>query len=94
MTKAKHTPAPWEYRDLGQKDGAWQVRANARRGGTDMVEVCTVYHWNAEANARLIAASPELLDALRDMVSDRECLSQATIDFAKQAIAKATGEAV
>jgi hypothetical protein len=45
----------------------------------------------AEANARLISAAPDLLEALRDMVSDRECLSEATIAFAKAAISKATG---
>ncbi len=45
-----------------------------------------------EANARLIAAAPELLEALQDMVSDRNELSEATVRFAKAAIAKATGE--
>jgi hypothetical protein len=40
-----------------------------------------------EANARLIAAAPDLLEALRYMVSDP---SEATIAFAKAAIAKAT----
>ena len=44
----------------------------------------------ARANARLIAAAPELLEALQDMVSDHECLSKPTIDFARRAIAKAT----
>ena len=44
------------------------------------------------ANARLIAAAPELLEALCDMVSDRAELSEATVQFAKAAIAKATGE--
>ena len=43
-----------------------------------------------DANARLIAAAPDLLEALRDMVSDRDCLSEATIEFARKAIAKAT----
>lgn len=35
----------------------------------------------------------DLLEALRDMVSDRDCLSEATVKFAKAAIAKATGGA-
>jgi hypothetical protein len=45
-----------------------------------------------KANTRLIAASPDLLEALRDMVSDRNQLSEATVSFAKAAIAKATGK--
>lgn len=49
------------------------------------------------ADAALIAAAPDLLKALRDMVrnhddivSDYECLSEATLRFARAAIAKAT----
>jgi hypothetical protein len=43
-----------------------------------------------EANARLIAAAPELLEALLDMVSDHNDLSDGTLAFARAAIAKAT----
>ena len=46
------------------------------------------------ANARLIAAAPDLLEALQDMVSDHASLSAATLAFARAAIAKATGEQV
>jgi hypothetical protein len=42
------------------------------------------------ADAALIAAAPDLLEALRDMVSDHECMSEATLRFARAAIAKAT----
>ncbi len=60
--------------------------ANVWNGGTRLQEV-------AEANARLIAAAPELLDALRDLSAS--CQKWApTIDRsrARAAIAKATGE--
>lgn len=46
-----------------------------------------------EANACLIAAAPDLLEALQDMVSDRKSLSDATVEFALGTIAKATGVA-
>lgn len=44
------------------------------------------------ADARLICAAPDLLEALQDMVSDHASLSAATLAFARAAIAKATGE--
>jgi hypothetical protein len=87
--EAKFTSGPWR---VGQKYA----------GGTpvyfaDNRHFCTVYNGlpgdGMDAIARLIAAAPDLLEALRDMVSDRECLSQATVDFALAAIAKATGAA-
>ena len=42
-----------------------------------------------EANARLIAAAPDLYEALCDMVSDHSNLSKATLAFARRALAKA-----
>jgi len=45
------------------------------------------------ADAYLIAAAPELLEALRDMVSDHQCLNKATLEFARKTIEKATGKA-
>ena len=61
------------------------------------------YHWLhglsqinllhcTEAEARKLAAVDDLLEALQDMVSDRDCLSEATVNFARAAIAKAQGE--
>lgn len=44
----------------------------------------------ALANARLSQAAPRLLEALCDMVSDRDCLRQATVDFAIRVIGEAT----
>jgi hypothetical protein len=45
------------------------------------------------AAARLIQAAPDGFEALRDMVSDHENLSPATLAFARAVIAKVTGEA-
>lgn len=91
----KHTPGPWcldplqlgTVGDICTLDGTPIAQAQMRQpmaaGKPDD---------ERQANARLIAAAPDLLDALRDMVSDRNQLSEATVSFAKAAIAKATGE--
>lgn len=53
-------------------------------------------HKEAEANARLIAAAPDLLAALQEYVRDfgdnEDCDSQAMAAKARAAIAKATDE--
>ena len=49
----KHTPGPWVI--------SGRSTINAGRGGW----VASVSQSNREANARLIAAAPELLEALR-----------------------------
>jgi hypothetical protein len=82
----KFTPGPWDYEAnlsaiVVVRDH--KVKLVADLGKVDLPE--------AEANAQLIAAAPELLEALRGVlrVADR-----ATVEFdaARAAIAKATGE--
>lgn len=69
----QHTPAPWEAVapsiDPQGASRAWEVFAK-----TDGVPipVCQMFRSgdkNHEANARLIAAAPQLLGALREIVS-------------------------
>jgi len=87
MSNTKHTPGPWHYDPhylTVQVDSTWMDDDN------DKPVKCIIARVNEDANARLIAAAPELLEALQDMVSDHECLSKPTIDFARRAIAKAT----
>lgn len=88
MTKTKHTPAPWTHEGRGAvyaPDGRPIAHVWQNQGDDDR-----------EANARLIAAAPELLEALE--------LAHATLLGAnmnrsvvgrkvKAAIAKATGGA-
>ncbi len=59
MSKPKHTPGPWEY--YGQ-DGVFYIEENGIPENT--LTIATVEYGN-EANARLIAAAPELLEMLR-----------------------------
>ena len=65
-----HTPAPWH---VGAGNGEGSVfsadgRMRLTDKGTALYPVCTVIDFDgeAEANARLIAAAPELLEALID----------------------------
>ncbi len=59
----RHTPGPWEEKITG--DGlVWVIMPDAHRVSIgDMEETCGICH----ANARLIAAAPDLLAALEDI---------------------------
>ena len=104
MSEAKHTPGPWSIDGGGSvissdavTDLAILNMANPRFswGGSDF---STKSH--REANARLIAAAPELLDALRfcaavcaGEIMHKQGLIDA-LEKARSAIAKATGLAI
>lgn len=98
----KHTPGPWSvlyssnvYPSIHAGPTSAPVASlyahTQSRGERDVFE-------NADANARLIAAAPVLLEALRETLS---CIDQHTDDvviepiirLARAAIAKATGGA-
>jgi hypothetical protein len=104
----KHTPGPWVVNDFCTEGGAdtavwtshdphtaksicechFETHANMMRGETGCHQL------EAEANAKLIAAAPELLSELRDLVAfhdhgDDEALVH-TLARARAAIAKAT----
>lgn len=64
-----HTPGPWH---IGQGNGEGSVFSDSGRmrleeGGTTLYPVCKVFDFagELEANARLIAAAPDLLEALK-----------------------------
>lgn len=114
---SKHTPGPWqaEY-DEGFGHIIRMGNAIEHRGAYNVEEIIHYEHGlfedestekgreqfkRAEANARLIAASPELLEALRACVitlgqieACGEMLTEErpVLDAARAAIKKATGE--
>ena len=94
-----HTPGPWTVRDIPTQ-GRYIGPAND--GGAPSVAFAMSRTSRSEAqldaNARLIAAAPCLLDALRALVSidDGDCAAlyphADAYEAARAAIAKATGE--
>ena len=94
-----HTPGPW-FTTRPTSYGTIYVEARLR--GSTLQEVASVGPTETsdqqEANGRLIAAAPELLKALRELVAleaDGKHASESSIEpweRARAAIAKATGE--
>ncbi len=91
----KHTPAPWELCDIGDYgdfDGNSQVILGTDGFDEPMLKRLAVVQVTKgdeenEANAQLIAAAPELLEALEEVVPLFKSLIQ---DYAK--VADSNGE--
>ena len=109
-----HTPGPWH---IGSGNGEGSIFADSGRtrleiGGTTLYPICQVNRkWEDEedeANARLIAAAPDMLQALKDALeifqtakryfpksvrnADRFNLINIEANSVRNAIAKATAE--
>ena len=106
--KAAHTPGPWKFgKELTARSGEWLVSFDAGSKGRGIAIAETrAGSGNEEANARLIAAAPDLLAACKSMIEwdDREkdhavdfsarmSLCEAAFNAARAAIAKAKGGA-
>lgn len=101
----KHTPGPWEIR-RSQSGYPYQIRAPHIQDAPGAI--IDVTRWGSismpsseegEANARLISATPDLLEALRNCLSlvelkfgNTDQTGNAAIEQAKAALAKATGK--
>lgn len=92
----KHTPGPWLTKGGYDKDSG--LGLTRVMFGSSIVSEC--YGINSEANARLIAAAPDMLEALREFVSTMDSLPASdethsrvwgTYHTARAAIAKAEG---
>lgn len=72
----EHTPGPWTA-DTTTLSGVVEIRDSEKRMLTTVYAPEYTHHpvtaGEAEANARLIAAAPELLDALTDAVANCGC---------------------
>ena len=117
MVKAAHTPGPWAYRP--QKYDDWGYVRGAQRDDGFYPFICQAKDSRAteadenearkngtdpwEANARLIAAAPDLLEALEAMLAHsgvadagadmKDAEDHAAESKARAAIAKAKGGA-
>lgn len=88
---AKFTPGPWRYEPSTNNFGGYAIYGSDRRGGQVLPILGMTYNWpqNALANARLIAAAPDLFAALQGVlrVADRKTVE---FDQARAALALAT----
>lgn len=98
----KHTPAPWEVTQIDPLGNPIDEYANVRPVNRQMfghetsMPIVDVYLYHLpeqQANARLIAAAPELLEALEAIINDggKFVMTQETHRAARAAIAKARG---
>jgi hypothetical protein len=91
MSETKHTPGPWQIEE--HETSPCRIRAN--NNGWDVADVFSTDHPTGQANAALIAAAPELLEALRAMLENPNKLHINDVverhQRALDAIAKAEG---
>lgn len=110
MSAPMHTRGPWaEFDDyevfvdgesnVGNSLSGWWVIGNPELGNGEVAALLQFHGTSddeAEANARLIAAAPCLLEALEGLLAKVECgtaLDCDLCDAARAAIAKARGAA-
>ena len=97
--EAKHTPGPWEW--IGKNslyansDEILMASDDGKPYGMHSAQI--EHHWDsgvAKANMNLIAAAPELLEALQKIarMDYGNPYAKACADVARESILKATGE--
>jgi hypothetical protein len=65
--ETKHTPGPWIYSGPASSE-VYGYRGHYQDTPQTVAKVSGYWDGEAEANARLIAAAPELLEALRGLL--------------------------
>ena len=69
MTQTTHTPGPWSLRMTGWRTNPAAIYSPRRPGAVACVPARTSVPLDEQsANARLIAAAPELLEALKNLI--------------------------
>lgn len=88
--KTQHTPGPWRYW-LQRRPLAEDTCTFRNPDGIEVLRAVTTTL--TEADTRLIAAAPELLEALQGLlvVAENGVMSFGAIRAAREAIAKVTG---
>jgi hypothetical protein len=87
-----HTPGPWETHEFTDRTSITIRQVDTGHGAED--NICYVPEaWRNEANARLIAASPELLEAAKRVASNTYFSVDDEFEQLDAAIAKAEGRA-
>ena len=91
MSGRKHTPGPW----FATKDSQWNAIAHVGRAWNISTQLALSHFGDVDADANLIAAAPELLEALREIIADGVHCDVVPHLHRKAlaAIAKATGSA-
>lgn len=99
MSTAQFTPGPWEARDTCSQQERWVVGAD--HPYSDSHKLAVAREIETEANARLIAAAPELYEALDELTRSFRLIYEVNGDDpdhttvfpkAAAALAKARGE--
>jgi len=83
-----HTTGPWEWMGSNLVGGDY---AKTKTCILDFGCGCCKCDETTEADARLIAAAPDLLDALQTLLNDQRDASLPVLSKAREAVAKATG---
>ena len=94
--KEKHTPGPWTVENLGRPGCHIAGNNNANVCGVTQPRPYAVIYSPidaeiSKANARLIAAAPDMLKALRRLIDPAEMADISALVFAEDVIAEATG---
>jgi len=85
-----HTPGPWAIGGVFDNDGAPEIIIEHMTSrGNLVVAVALGGLQGQEANAKLIAAAPDLLEALQAFVDHGTCADDVDWSKARAAIAKA-----